>query len=185
MNKEYMKLNENNYIVTNDDGEIVIKKSNGNIEEILMKENEIEEIYNDILNNTKLLDITENNENIRKKSNKIFIILGIYFTIMGYLAKLNIIVTLTNILGILFFKKLFLFITKTKKSNKRKMTELKISIDSNSQKVETLTKELEELKNKNNYKIIPSLETHINSMEQPTREQYDCKIKRLVLDNKQ
>ena len=34
MNIEYMKLNDNNYIVTNDDGEIVITKSNDNIKEI-------------------------------------------------------------------------------------------------------------------------------------------------------
>lgn len=55
MNIEYMKLNDNNYIVTNDDGEIVITKSNDNIKEILMKENEIEDINNTLTKNNKLL----------------------------------------------------------------------------------------------------------------------------------
>ncbi len=62
MNIEYMKLNDNNYIVTNDDGEIVITKSNDNIKEILMKENEIEDINNTLTKNNKLLQEIKHKE---------------------------------------------------------------------------------------------------------------------------
>lgn len=57
MNREYMKLNDNNYMTTNDDGEIVITKSDSNIKEILMKENEIEDTYDDLFYKKDLLDI--------------------------------------------------------------------------------------------------------------------------------
>ena len=55
MNKEYTQINDTDYVVSSDKGEIDLVKVNSNIEKILMKENEIEEANNNIVKNNKEL----------------------------------------------------------------------------------------------------------------------------------
>ena len=183
MNKEYTQINDTDYIVSSDNGTIDLVKANDNIEEILIKENEIEDIYDDIFDKKRSLDIIKNKDNMRKDLNKVFIIIGIISAITGYFTPIGIVTMLaTMISGIFAFKLLFSLISGTKKSNLREITALNSSIKLDMQKVQDLTKELEELKAKSNYRAMPYLETQINPMQQPTYGYSQNKIKRLVID---
>lgn len=64
--------------------------------------------------------------------------------------------------------------------NKRKIKKLTSYIETNLQRVEKLTKELEELKTKSNYQKISYSKTQIKPMKQPTYEHSQNKVKRLV-----
>lgn len=181
MNREYMKLNDNNYMTTNDDGEIVITKSDSNIKEILMKENEIEDTYDDLFYKKDLLDIIKNKDKMRKDSNKTFIIIGIISAITGYFTPIGIVTMLaTMIPGIFIFKLLFSLISGTKKSNRREIMALNSSIELDIQKIKKITEELEKLKTKNNYQTLSHSKTQIKPIELPTHEHNQNKVKRLV-----
>lgn len=180
MNIEYMKLNDNNYIVTNDDGEIVITKSNDNIKEILMKENEIEDINNTLTKNNKLLQEIKHKEKTRKIMN-IFIAIGGIFMIWSNFPSsfnyFNIIKVLVPIFyALLIMKGLTLGIYGIKIFNKRKIKNINSSIKTDLQKVEILTKELEELKTNSNYQVLSYSKTNIKPMIQPNNEYKQKKI---------
>ena len=181
MNKEYTRINDTDYIVSSDKGEIDLVKVNSNIEEILMKENEIEEANNNIVKNNKELKEVKYNEESRKISNIFTVIGGILMTLAGVSGSFGIIKTLVvTTYALLIMKALFTCMFGIKILNKRKIKNLTSSIGNDSHKVETLTKELEELKVKSNYQKIPYSATHINPMEQPIYEHSQNKVKRLV-----
>lgn len=181
MNKEYTRINDTDYIVSSDKGEIDLVKSNNNIEEILMKENEIEEANNNIVKNNKELKEVKFYEDSRKISNIFTIIGGILMTLTGVSGSFGIIKTLFwTTYALLTIKAMFVCMFGIKILNKRKIKNLTSSIVNDSHKVETLTKELEELKVKSNYQKIPYSATHINPMEQPIYEHSQNKVKRLV-----
>lgn len=181
MNKEYTQINDTDYVVSSDKGEIDLVKVNGNIEEILMKENEIEETNSNLSHKKYLLNNIKSNDRLRKSLNKAFIVSGIicaiicYFTPIGIETMLPITISCTCA-----FKLPTLVFTGTKKSNQREIKSLDSSIELELQDVEKLSKELEELKNKSNYQKIHYSETHIAPMKQPTNKYIEYKVKRLV-----
>ena len=186
MNKEYTRINDTDYIVSSDKGEIDLVKVNSNIEEILMKENEIEETNSNLSHKKYLLNNIKSNDRLRKSLNEAFIVSGIICAIIGYFTQIGIETMLTIIVPCTCaFKLPTLVFTGTKKSNQREIKSLDSSIELELQNVEKLSKELEELKRKNNYQKLPCSETHINPMQQPTHEQSQNKVKRLVLDKEQ
>ena len=186
MNKEYTRINDTYYCVYSDTGEINLVKSNNDIEEILMKENEIEEANNNIVKNNKELKEVKFYEDSRKISNIFTIIGGILMTLTGVSGSFGIIKTLFwTTYALLTIKAMFICMFGIKILNKRKIKNLTSSIENGSHKVETLTKELKELKGNSNYQKMPYSETHINPMQQPTHEQSQNKVKRLVLDKEQ
>lgn len=181
MEERLIQINKTNYIVSNHKGELNLIKNNTNIEEIFMKENKIEDTYDNLFYKKDLLDIIKNKDKMRKDLNKAFIIIGIISAITGYFTPIGL-VTMFAIMtpSIFCFKLLFSLISGTKKSNQREITSLNSSIESDNQKIKILTKELEELKTKSNYQILPYSETHINPMNQSDNEHNQYKVKRLV-----
>lgn len=175
MNIEYMKLNDNNYIVTNDDGEIVITKSNDNIKEILMKENEIEKITKLITNNNNTLEYIKYTDKFRKILNLILILSTVIFSFsMTYWGFIKTLILCSLIFCIIRLP--FTAIFGTKLLNKNKIKTLTTSIESDLQKVEILTKELEELKTNSNYQVLSYSKTNIKPMIQPNNEYRQKKI---------
>lgn len=190
MNREYTQINDTDYIVSSDNGMIDLVKSNENIEEILMKENKIEEANYNIVKNNKELKEVKFNEKSRKTLNIFILLAGILMTLVGFSGSFGIIFGIIKSLVVatyvsLIMKALITGIFGIKILNKRKIKNLTSSIENDSHKVETLTKELKELKAKSNYQKMPYLETHINPMQQPTHEQSQNIVKRLVLDKEQ
>lgn len=185
MNKEFMQINDTDYVVTHDDGKIDLVKANDNIDEILFKENEIEEANNNIVKNNKELKEVKFNEKSRKILNILILLAGILMTLAGFSGSFGIIFGIIKSLVVatyvsLIMKALITGIFGIKILNKRKIKNLTSSIENDSHKVETLTKELEELKAKSNYQTLPYLEAYISPMKQPTYEHSQNKVKRLV-----
>ena len=181
MNKEYTQVNDTDYVVSSDKGEIDLVKVNGNIEEILMKENEIEETNSNLSHKKYLLNNIKSNDRLRKSLNKAFIVSGIICAIICYFTPICIETMLPiTISCTCAFKLPTLVFTGTKKSNQREIKSLDSSIELELQDVEKLSKELEELKNKSNYQKIHYSETHIAPMKQPTNKYIEYKVKRLV-----
>lgn len=181
MNKEYTQINDTDYIVSNDNGMIDLVKANDNIEEILIKENEIEEANNNIVKNNRELKEVKFNEKSRKTVNALLLIGGILVTLAGISGSFGIIkVLVVTIYALLIMKAMGSVMFGIKILNKRKIKNLTSSIENDSHKVETLTKELKELKDKSNYQKMPYSETHINPMQQPTYGHSQNKVKRLV-----
>ena len=181
MNKEFMQINDTDYVVTNDDGEIYLAKSNNNIERILMLEDDIEFINKNIIRNNKFLKKVNFNEKARKLLNILILIGGISLTLVGISSSFGITKTLVvTTCALLIVKAMGSAMYGIKILNKRKIKKLTAYIEYNSQRVKTLTKELEELKTKNNYQVIPYSQTHISPMKQPTYEHSQNKVKRLV-----
>ena len=184
MNKEYTQINDTDYIVSNDNGMIDLVKANDNIEEILIKENEIEEANNNIVKNNRELKEVKFNEKSRKTVNALPLIGGILVTLAGIFGSFGIIkVLLVTIYALLIMKTLTSVMYGIKILNKRKIKKITKAINNRLQEIETLTKELEELKTKSNYQVMPYSETHINPMKQPTKHNI-YKIKRLVPNKK-
>lgn len=105
-------------------------------------------------------------------------------TLVGITSSVSIIKTIIPIVyTLLIMKALSSVIYGIKILNKRKIKKLTTSIKTDSQKVETLTKELNDLKTKSNYQTVPYSKTKIKSMEQPTYGHNPNKIKRLIYDN--
>lgn len=122
MNKEYTRINDTDYIVSSDKGEIDLVKVNSNIEEILMKENEIEEANNNIVKNNKELKEVKFYEDSRKISNIFTIIGGILMTLTGVSGSFGIIKTLVvTTYALLIMKVLFTCMFGIKILNKRKI----------------------------------------------------------------
>lgn len=185
MNKEYTQINDTDYIVSSDNGMIDLVKANDNIEEILIKENEIEEANNNIVKNNKELKEVKFNEKSRKTLNILILLAGILMTLAGFSGSFGIIFGIIKSLVVatyasLIMKALITGIFGIKILNKRKIKNLTSSIENDSYKVETLTKELKELKAKSNYQKMPYSETHIAPMKQPTYGHSKNKVKRLV-----
>ena len=185
MNKEFVKIDDTTYAVSNDNGKISFVKSDKNIEKILIKENEIEEANNNIVKNNKELKEVKFNEKSRKTLNILILLAGILMTLAGFSGSFGIIFGIIKSLVVatyasLIMKALITGIFGIKILNKRKIKNLTSSIENDSYKVETLTKELKELKAKSNYQKMPYSETHIAPMKQPTKEYIKYKVKRLV-----
>ena len=122
MNKEYTRINDTDYIVSSDKGEIDLVKVNSNIEEILMKENEIEETNNNIVKNNKELKEVKFYEDSRKISNIFTVIGGILMTLAGVSGSFGIIKTLVvTTYALLIMKVLFTCMFGIKILNKRKI----------------------------------------------------------------
>lgn len=181
MNKEFVQINDTDYVVSNNDGELNLIKSNNNntIEEILIKENKIEKVTELITNNNNQLEYIKFIDKFRKILNLILILSTVIFSFsMTYWGFIKTLILCSLIFCIIRLP--FTAIFGTKLLNKNKIKTLTTSIESDSQKVETLTKELEELKAKSNYQKMPYSETHIAPMKQPTKEYIKYKVKRLV-----
>lgn len=183
MNKEFIKVNDTNYIVTHDDGNLSLTTNNNNIKKILSKENEIEKINKTILTNNDQLEHIKYIDKFRKILNFGFIIYALILSVLS--SDIGIIKSLIIYLVSISIVRLPLIsIFGTKSLNKKKRKKLIASIKEDSKKIQTLTKEIEKLKIKSNYQVIHYLKTHISPMEQPINEHNKYKIKRLVSDKK-
>lgn len=177
MNKEFMQINDTDYVVTNDDGELNLIKSNNNntIEEILIKENKIEKITKLITNNNNTLEYIKYTDKFRKILNLILILSTVIFSFsMTYWGFIKTLILCSLIFCIIRLP--FTAIFGTKLLNKNKIKTLTTSIESDLQKVEILTKELEELKTNSNYQVLSYSKTNIKPMIQPNNEYRQKKI---------
>ena len=105
-------------------------------------------------------------------------------TLAGFSGSFGIIkVLVVTIYALLIMKTLTSVMYGIKILNKRKIKKITKAINNRLQEIETLTKELKELKTKSNYQVMPYSETHINPMKQPTKHNI-YKIKRLVPNKK-
>ena len=122
MNKEYTQINDTDYVVSSDKGEIDLVKVNSNIEEILMKENEIEDTNNNIVRYNMEFKKVKYNEESRKISNIFTVIGGILMTLAGVSGSFGIIKTLVvTTYALLIMKVLFTCMFGIKILNKRKI----------------------------------------------------------------
>ena len=178
MNKQ---INDTDYFIYHFNGKSYLAKYNKNIERMLMLEEDIEFINKNIIRNDKFLKEVNFNEKARKLLNIVILIGGILITLTGFSGSFGIIKSLVVATCIsLIMKALITGIFGIKILNKRKIKKLTAYIEYNSQRAEKLTKELEELKSKNNYQATSYSQTHINPMKQPTYERSQNKVKRLV-----
>lgn len=184
MEEKLIQLNCTERTISDDKGNLQTIKSIANLEKILNKENEIKDINNTITGLNKSLKEVQHNEKVRKALNIFILIGGTLMTLVGITSSVSIIKTIVPIVyTLLIMKALSSVIYGIKILNKRKIKKLTTSIKADSQKVETLTKELNNLKTKSNYQTAPYSKTKIKSMEQPTYEHNPNKIKRLIYDN--
>ena len=186
MNKEFVKIDDTTYAVSNDNGKISFVKSDKNIEEILKKENEIETLREKNMENNNLLNSCKSGK--RMQTMLYFIDLAVIIFVVSFLYANNIgsfgtAIMLGTLIGMpcTIVTTAYGFLWKSY-TNSNKISH---EIETDSQKIETLIKELEELKVKSNYQTVSCPETHINPMKQPTNEYTKYKVKRLVQDDNQ
>ena len=178
MNRDFMQINDTDYVISHGNGKIYLAKSNNNIERILMLENDIEFINKNIIRNDKFLKKVNFNEKARKLLNIFILIGGISITLAGISSSFGVIKTLVvTTYALLIMKTMGSAMYGIKILNKRKIKKLTSYIETNSQRVEKLTKELEELKTKSNYQKISYSKTQIKPMKQPTYEHSQNKVK--------
>ena len=185
MNKEFMQITKNEYVVTSEDGNMSLITSNSDVEEILKKENEIEETNKRILDNNNFLKSCKAGKKMHKimiAANFIFIIAVIlilcnnvklpsYLYFIGGLI-ITFPITVLNIgLG---------FSVNSYKNTKKIQQE----IEKDKKRNNTLTKEIEELKRKNNYQKIDYSQTHIKPINQPNYESEKYLVKKLTPNKK-
>lgn len=181
MNKEYTQINDTDYIVSSDKGRIDLVKSNDNIEKILMKENEIETLNKRIGENNNILNRYKSRKKMQKNLYLFDLMLIIFVSSFLYAISNSSFISaimMGTIIGLpcIIVTTAYGFLSNSYQNSNK--TSDKIEADSH--KVETLTKELEELKAKSNYQKMPYSETHINPMQQPTYGHSKNKVKRLV-----
>ena len=177
MNKEYIKLNDTDYIVANDNGNLNLIKSKNDINEILNTENEIEHSDNIIKTSKKDLKNVLSNERMRNLVNGFILGGGIFMTLVGISGPFGVMkVLVVEIYALSLVKAMTTFIYGIKFLNRKKIKNLTSSIENDSHKIETLTKKLEELKTNSNYQVLPYLKTNIKPMVQPNNEYEQKKI---------
>lgn len=94
MNRDFMQINDTDYVISHSNGKIYLAKSNNNIERILMLENDIEFINKNIIRNDKFLKKVNFNEKARKLLNIFILIGGISITLAGISSSFGVIKTL-------------------------------------------------------------------------------------------
>lgn len=109
---------------------IDLVKANDNIEEILIKENEIEEANNNIVKNNRELKEVKFNEKSRKTVNALPLIGGILVTLAGISGSFGIIkVLVVTIYALLIMKTLTSVMYGIKILNKRKIKKITKAIN--------------------------------------------------------
>ena len=185
MNKEYIKLNDTDYIVANDNGNLNLIKSNNeiNMKEILAKENELEELQTnskEIHTNLILLKFNERKRKVITRFTNI--IMGLFLLSSIFWANF-LIPTIIASYCILEFFRIVMYGTKRKNNIEIKNAH-RLHFEYN-QKIVKTKNELDKLIKENEFKRYnQSIHTVITPITN-LNNKANCKVKKLVLDKEQ